>query len=162
MIAVKLPELRLNHALGGAVALLAGLAIWPWLVPPRAAARPLAAPQAAAPAPLLAALPELSTYAAIVERPLFTPSRRAPPGAAAAAPGPSIESRYRLVGIMGAGATRKAFVAEGAHRAEIAEGDLFDGWTVKEIGRDRVLLTSPAGEAALKLSRAPPEPAKAQ
>jgi hypothetical protein len=88
---------------------------------------------------------------AIVERPLFTPSRRPAPGVSAISP--TIESRYRLVGIMGNGAKRKAFVAEGPRRTEITAGDRLDGWTVKEIGQDRVVLTSPAGEAVLKLTR---------
>lgn len=162
MIAIRLSELRLNHALGGAAVLFAGIALWPWLVPPTPSVRPLATPQASAPPPALTPLPALGTYAAIVERPLFSPSRRPPPGVTAAAPGPSIESRYRLIGIIGDGAKRKAFVTAGTRRAEIGEGDSFDGWTVKEIRQDRVLLTSSAGTAALKLSHAPPEPAKAQ
>jgi hypothetical protein len=156
--ALRLPVLRSNHALGGAAVLLAGLAVWPWLVPPTPATRPLATPQASAPAPLLAPLPPLTTFVAIVERPLFAPSRRPPPGAAAI--GPSIESRYRLLGIVGSGPEKKAFIAEGAHRGEIAEGDTLDGWTVKEIAQDRVLLSSPAGDASLKLKPAASEPAK--
>jgi hypothetical protein len=162
VIALRLPALRLDHALGAAAIALAGIAIWPWLVPPTPAIRPLALPQASAPSPSLVPLQPLATYAAIVERPLFAPSRRPPPGAPAAGLGPSIESRYRLIGIVGAGAKRNAFIADGARRTQIAEGDTLDGWTVKKIDQDRVLLTSPAGDAALRLSRAPPEPAKAQ
>ena len=160
MTALRLPVLRRNHMLGGVAVLLTGLAIWPWLVPPTPATRPLAAPQTSAPARLLAPLPPLTTFVAIVERPLFAPSRRPPPGAAAI--GPSIESRYRLLGIVGSGPKKKAFIAEGAHRSEITEGDTLDGWTVKEIAQDRVLLSSPAGDASLKLKPAAAEPAKPQ
>ncbi len=159
MIRLALPALRFNHALGAATIFFAALAVWPWLFLPVPATRPLAAPSASAPAPALASLPPLASFAAIVERPLFSPSRRAPPGAMAAL-GASIESRYRLIGIVATGPKKTAFVAEGARRLEIAAGDTLDGWTVSEIGQDRVRLTSPAGEAALKLAPAAAEPQK--
>lgn len=162
MIALRLPALRLNSALTVTAILLAALALWPWLVPPRPAMRPRAAPHGAAPPPTLAPLPPLTSYAAVVERPLFSPSRRAPRGAVAAGLGPPIEGRYRLAGIIGTGPRRKAFIADGPRHLEIAEGDMLDGWAVKQIGQDRVLLQSAAGDAVLKLGRAPPEPAKVQ
>jgi type II secretory pathway component PulC len=65
-----------------------------------------------------------------------------------------------LVGIIAAGPKKKALVAEGARRVEIAEGDTLDGWTVTAIGKDRVTLTSPTGEAALKLAPAAEEAKK--
>ena len=156
-----LPALRLNHALGSAALLFAALAAWPWLSPPLPATRPIAAPSAGTPAPSLISLAPLASYAAIVERPLFSPSRRPPPGAAAAL-GASIEGRYRLLGIVATGPKKSAFIAEGARRLEIDAGQTLDGWTVKEIGSDSVTLTSPTGEATLKLSPAAPEAAKPQ
>jgi hypothetical protein len=156
VIAVRLPTLRLNHVFGALAAVFAAVAIWPWLVPPIPASHPTVEPSMVAPALSPDNLPGLAAYAAIVERPLFVPSRRPPPAVTS-----SIEGRYRLLGIVGAGAKRRAFVADGARRIEIGEGDAIDGWTVKEIEQDRVLLTSPAGEAAaLKLARAAPEPTK--
>jgi len=131
-------------------------------VPPVPTVRAAAAPQSTAPAPAVPALPAIGKYAAIVERPLFAPSRRAPPGAAPAAMGSAIEGRYRLVGIMGTGSARKAFVTDGARRVEIAEGGALDSWTVKEIAQDRVLLRSGTGDAVLKLNRTAAEPAKVQ
>jgi hypothetical protein len=160
-LTARLPAPRLDHALGAVTIVCAVLAVWPWLSPPVPTTRLPAAQPANAPAPAPAALPPLASYSAIVERPLFNPSRRPPPGVAAAL-GPSIESRIRLLGIVATGPKRKAYVAEGASRVEIAEGDTLDGWTVKQIGQDRVLLTSPAGEASLKLKPAAPEPQKAQ
>jgi hypothetical protein len=160
MMSLRLAPPRPNHLLWGASVLLAGLAIWPWLVPPAPSVRALVVPQASAPPPQLPALPAITKYAAIVERPLFAPSRRAPAGAAPAALGSAIEGRYRLVGILGTGPTRKAFVADGARRAEIAEGGMLGGWTVTQIGQDRVMLRSAAGEAVLKLNRTASEPAK--
>jgi hypothetical protein len=159
MIALRLPAFRLNHALAAGVIAFAGVAVWPWLVPPLPATRPLAAPQGGAAAPALTALPAIGTYAAVVERPLFAPSRRAPAGVSSMSP--PIESRYRLVGVFATGAKRKAYVTEGTRRTEIVEGDTLDGWTVKQIGQDRVLLVSAAGQASLKLARiTAPEAAK--
>jgi hypothetical protein len=161
VIPARLAALRVNHALSAAAAAFGLVAIWPWLVPPIPAVRPIVATQAGAPGPSLLALSPLASYAAVVGRPLFTPSRRAPPGAAISAL-ESFNGRYRLIGIVGTAAKRRAFIAEGNRHSEIVEGDLLDGWTVKQIAQDRVLLTSPAGEAVMKLSRGTPEPAKAQ
>jgi hypothetical protein len=156
VIAVRLPAPRLNHVLSALAAVFVALAIWPWLVPPMPTSRPSVGPSMVAPGPSPTNLPGLAAYAAIVERPLFVPSRRPPPDVTS-----SIEGRYRLLGIVGAGAKRRAFVADGTRRIEVGEGDAIDGWTVKEIEQDRVLLTSPAGDAAaLKLARAAPEPVK--
>jgi hypothetical protein len=161
MIRAPFAASRLNQALGTAALVFAGIAAWPWLVPPIPAVRAAASPPAQATAPALPSLPPLASYATIVERPLFSPSRRPALGARTAL-GPSIESRYRLVGIIAAGPKKKALVAEGARRVEIAEGDTLDGWTVAAIGKDRVTLTSPTGEAALKLSPAAEEVKKPQ
>jgi hypothetical protein len=159
MIGLSFPALRLNQTLVAAALVFAGIAAWPWLMPPVPTVRPLASPPSQATAPAQPSLPPLASYAAIVERPLFSPSRRPAPGARVAL-GPSIESRYRLVGIIAAGSKKKAFVAEGARRVEIAEGDTLDGWTVTGIGKDRVTLTSPTGEATLKLAPATAEEVK--
>lgn len=162
MTQLALPALRLNHALGSTAIFFAALAAWPWLFAPVPATRPLAAPTESPSAPTLAPLPPLTSFAAIVQRPLFLPSRRPPPGPTGTL-GASIESRYRLVGIVATGPKKKAFVAEGTRRLEIAQGDTLDGWTVGEIGQDRVRLTSPAGEAMLKLVPAAVEvPKKSQ
>ena len=157
MIALRLSAARPSHVLGALALVLAAVAIWPWLVPPVPGAKPLAAVQANAPAPALAPLPPLASYAAVVERPLFSPSRRPAPGTSAAA-GPSVESRYRLLGVVATGPRKKAFIADGSRRLDITEGDALEGWTVKTIRPDSVILTSPAGEAALKMKPAAAEP----
>jgi hypothetical protein len=153
--------LRLDHALAAGALCFAAFAVWPWLVPPIPETRSLATPPAAAAAPTLAALPPLASFAAIVERPLFSPSRR-PAANAPAAAAPAAESRYRLVGIVASGTKKTAFIADNGRRAQIGVGDAFDGWTVKEIGQDRITLASPSGEMVLKLKPAPAEPAKSQ
>ena len=156
MIAIRMPALRLNHLLGGAAAACAAIAAWPWLSPPVPATRPLTAASVSAPAPALAALPPLTNFSAIVERPLFSPSRRPPPGAATA--GPSVASHYRLLGVVATGAKRRAFLSDGTRHVDVAEGERLDDWTVKQIGTDSVLLSSSEGEAVLKLKPAAAEP----
>jgi hypothetical protein len=158
VIAARFSGLRLNHALGAATIFFIALAIWPWLVPLAPSAPTAAAPATVRPVPLPVDLPPQTAFAAIVERPLFAPARRPQPGAGA----PSSDGRYRLLGIVGTGALRKAFIADGSRRIEIGQGQTFDGWTVKEIGQDQVLLTSRAGDMALKLKPAATDPAKPQ
>jgi hypothetical protein len=162
VIATRVPALRLNHLLGGTAAVCAVIAIWPWLSPPVPATRPLVVVPASAPAPTIATLPPLASFSAIVERPLFSPSRRPTPGANAAA-GPLVASRYQLLGIVATGPKKRAFFADGARHVDIAEGERLDGWIVKQIGADSVLLSSPEGEAVLRLKPAAAEsPAKPQ
>jgi Type II secretion system protein C len=139
--------LRLDHALTAGALCFAALAVWPWLVPPIPETRPPATPPAAP--------------AATVERPLFSPARR-PAANAPATAAPAAESRYRLVGVVVSGMKKTAFIADNGRRTQIGVGDAFDGWTVKEIGQDRVTLASPSGEMVLKLKPAPTELAKPQ
>ena len=153
--------LRLDHALTAGALCFVALAVWPWLVPPIPETRPLATPPTAPAAPPLTALPPLVSFAATVERPLFSPSRR-PAANAPTTAAPAAESRYRLVGIVASGTKKTAFIADGGRRAQIGVGDAFDGWTVKEIGQNRVTLASPSGEMVLKLKSTPVEPAKPQ
>jgi general secretion pathway protein N len=153
---IALPAPRRDHGLAALAVLFAGVAGWPWLISPNVPDRP-AASQAAPAAPTVAALPPLTSFAAIVERPLFAPTRRPDPARTGPA-GPAIETRYRLLGLMSAGRDRKALIADGARRFELKEGDALDGWTVTHVEQDRLVLSSPAGQAVLKLSTAAAKP----
>lgn len=144
----------LNLAFAGAAFLLAGLAIWPWVAPPEASGRAAEAGSTTPPPPAILDLPSLTTFQSVFERPLFTPSRRPPADAKAPAVGIGVAERYRLLGLMTAGQARRALLAEGARRFEIAEGAALDGWVVARIEQDRVVLSSPSGEAELRLQRA--------
>jgi hypothetical protein len=131
--------------LGGATALMAALALAPWIAGgPTAPTLPHAPGEAAV--PRLAALPPFAAYAEIAARPLFLPSRR--PNAEAAAAG--IETRYRLLGIVIAGSERHALLAPvaGGPGIELAPGGSLDGWKAARIEADSVVLTSPAGHDA--------------
>lgn len=146
----RLPALRLDHLLGAALTLFAVLAVSPWLVPDAGSA-----PRAEKPAPQapqLAALPPQAAFSAIVDRPLFSPTRRPVPGSASGNAA-GIEARYRLLGLVVSESVRRAWLADGTRHFELGEGDKLDGWTVARIEQDRLVLTSPAGEAVLGLRR---------
>ena len=151
MKAPALLPLQLNHLLGAAAAVLIVMAVWPWVRSP-AAVRTAAAPndQSVA-APALAVLPPLARFSVIGERPLFAASRRPSPGEKAGPAGPGIEQRYRLLGIIDAGTSRRALLAEGKRRFTIAEGAVLEGWTVAHIEHERIVLSSPGSEAVLLL-----------
>jgi hypothetical protein len=142
--------LRANHLLGTAAAALVVLAVWPWVQSPSAANPNRPASNTGAAAPAIAPLPPVARFAAIAERPLFSPSRRPVPGEKAAPAGPGIEQRYHLLGLVTVGDTKRALLSEGKRRLVIPEGALLEGWRV-HIEHDRVVLTSSAGEAVLPM-----------
>ena len=167
MSALSLPNLRLNHLLGAIAAALIALVIWPWLQSPSSAQAPGTTDDAVASSPALPTLQPLARFAAIAERPLFSSSRRPAPGEKAAPAGPGIEQRYHLLGLINTGDTRRALLSEGKRRFAIAEGAALEGWTVTRIEHDRVVLSSPAGQALLLLQPTagegwvdPPPPAR--
>jgi hypothetical protein len=149
-----LSTLGLNHVLAAVALSIAVLALWPWVVsPPLPTLRAQNATEAAKPS-TLTALPPLLSFAAIGDRPLFSPSRRPAQTATPATTDAGIESRYRLIGLVATEATRRAWIAEGTRHFEIGEGDMLDGWKVVRVDRDQLLLSSPAGQATLTLRRA--------
>ena len=146
----------LTLLLASAAAFLAAAAIWPWL-PSATASRPTAeTARPAADSGAIAGLPPLASFAATVERPLFSPSRRPATADRQAPPGTNIEIRYRLQGLVTAGHERRALLKEaaGQRRLEVGEGDAVEGWIVKRIEQDRLVLSSSTGEATLTLGRA--------
>ena len=154
MSALTLPSLRLDHVLGAAAAVFLLLLVWPWLQSPPAVQTAAAPNEQPAPAPELSAMPPVARFSAISERPLFSPSRRPVVGEKAAPTGPGIEQRYRLLGLLNTGDTRRALLAEGKRRFAIAEGAMLEGWRIARIEHDRIVLSSPAGEAVLHLQSA--------
>ena len=153
MTALSLPSRRLDHVLGGAAALLIVLLVWPWLQSP-SAVRAEPPRELSAAAPELSPMPPLARFSVIGERPLFSSSRRPVPGDKAAPAGPGIEQRYRLLGILTTGESRRALLAEGKRRFALSEGTMLEGWRIAHIEHDRIVLSSPAGEAVLQLQPA--------
>jgi len=145
---------RGDQILAGAAVLLLAVAVWPWIMPSSVPRAPDQALQSPGEVPALAPMPPFAAFAASIERPLFTPSRRPPPDTSAAPSSQGPAARYRLVGLMAVGNSRRALLVEGDRRFEIAEGAVLDGWAVTRIEQDRVVLSSRLGsEVMLMLPR---------
>ena len=142
-------------ALVAATLLLAGAAVWPWLPSGPASAEAVAPASRASEGAAVPDLPPLANLASIAQRPLFSPSRRPATIEKPAAAPAGFSGRYRLVGLIAAGGHRRALLAEGTHTVEIGEGEALDGWAVKRIEQDRLVLSSAAGETVLTLHAAP-------
>lgn len=128
--------------------------------PPVAA--PAAAPAAAAPLPpepAAAALPPLGAYADVVQRPLFAPTRRPPPPEAAQDLLGAAEG-FALLGTVIADDRRSALIRYGRppRLARLGEGQAVEGWTVRTILPDRVLLEHGATRRELTLRDRPGAP----
>jgi len=149
--------LRPDHALLAVAVLLGALALWPFL--PARDPAPLRPAAAAAEPPTLAVLPPIGQFAAIAERPLFSPSRRPVAVEKSGVVAGGLATRYRVLGVMSVGHEQRALLIEGTHRRELGIGDRLEGYTVARIEQDRVVLTSPAGEAVLLLRPAADPPA---
>ena len=132
-------------AFAATIAILLGLAVWPWArwaarTPDRLGA--IAATQPALPAPL----PPLDAFREIADRPLFTPDRRPPARAR-----PVVSQDLRLEGVVVIGTQKRAIIKQADGRtARVGEGETVGDWTVRQIERDRVVLV--AGDRRLDLT----------
>ena len=99
-------------------------------------------------------LPPLATLSAVTERPLFAHNRRPLPPPAAPVQAADLSS-YALAGITVAGAQRTALVRHGMPPVitPLTEGQEIDGWTVRQIGDDRIVLREAGTDAMLFLYR---------
>jgi hypothetical protein len=148
--------LNRKHVFAGAAVILVLLAALPWFAPVAEPRPPADNHAASANGPAVAALPAPSVFSGVVDRPLFTPSRR--PAAREAQPAAgNAGSRYRLIGVVNVGDTRRVWLSDGTRNFQIGENEAVDGWTVKRIEAERAILVGPAGELVLKLRRATDE-----
>jgi hypothetical protein len=104
-----------------------------------------------------AAASSAGTYPAIAEHPLFYPTRRpwAPPPATETAPaqtGPAPLANYILGGVVITNANRVALLKSSntAKTIALTEGRELDGWTLREIDRERLRFES--GSATYEMS----------
>jgi hypothetical protein len=125
------------------------------------AERPLAAATPAVPTLSLPALeepalvvPPLAAYAPVVERPLFSPTRR-PPVAAAPSPAvaPARGGELTLRGVVLSPHKRIALIeTEGAPEPRwLAEGETLQGWTVEEVHAGHIVLSDAGATRQLAL-----------
>jgi hypothetical protein len=151
-------------ALAGLALLCAGLAgvVYRELADPLAERSDApAAPAAAGVSPLPSAdaafaLPPISSYAEIVERPLLSPNRRPAQTAGQDTP-------FTVTGIIVSPGMRSAVVTHGTPpiMSRVVEGQEIDGWTVQSIRSDHIILARGTAQAELKLvdkSTAAPAP----
>ncbi len=93
-------------------------------------------------------LPPIETFAEIVERPMFIPSRRPiPPEEKAIEAGPqAVQGLFTLLGIVISSGERMAIMQRNKTKEvlRVVEGQEIDRWRVDEILMDRVVLRSEA------------------
>jgi len=101
-------------------------------------------------------IPPVVVYRDIVERPLFSDSRRPPDKAAAAvaaAPGEQLGAKWKLTGIVVAGENSFVHVAgvRDHETVRLQAGMPLDGWKLEQINTDHVVFSSAGRSAILKL-----------
>lgn len=133
----------LTLILGG---VLLAIALAPWLIPASrlvdGSSLPAATRSEASAPPPLAPQP-IEAYAATVERPLFTATRRAAPASLAPAERTTglILGRYRLTGVIVTPRKRSILLASAGNRTQtVVLGEAIDGWTLRSVERDRIVL----------------------
>ena len=105
-----------------------------------------------------AAMPSRATFTAIVERPLFSPSRRPPVEGVAVESIPTLD--VSLFGIVISTGEPSAIVkpGSGGDPVRVTEGETMSGWTVARIEADRILVQHGAAERELLLDFSAPAP----
>jgi hypothetical protein len=110
-----------------------------------------------------AGIPEPSpdALAEVVERPVFSATRRPPSGQASATTGAAARPQsfeLELTGVVVTGRQRLALVTQKgtAETVQLKEGDTYRGWTVDEIGAGFVVLRARGREQVVYLSYRPP------
>lgn len=104
------------------------------------------------------AMPEKARFAAIVERPLFSPSRRPHSEEPALVPTPTLD--FSLSGIVISTGEPFALIKSGAggDPVRMKQGEEISGWTVGRIESDRILVRHGRTERELLLDFAAPAP----
>ena len=127
-------------------------------LPSTRAAAPAAAPAAdpvAPAAPASFAVPDRGSLAVIVERPVFSESRR--PSVSDEGPAPTLD--FMLVGVVISDRESSAIV-QSSHGAvqRLAEGEEVNGWIVVDIAPDHIVVRHDATEAEMPLDYSAPAP----
>jgi hypothetical protein len=113
----------------------------------------------AAPTVTRQAMPERASFAVIIERPLFSSSRR--PQGEQTMPETTPRLDFRLSGIVTSANVPVALVKLGAGGGDpmgVKEGETISGWTVARIESDRILVRHDVMERELLLDFAAPAP----
>jgi hypothetical protein len=105
-------------------------------------------------------MPPVRAYTEVVERPLFSETRR-PSVDSPTAPVDPRSSAFTLVGTIISAHERRALIEHGQppHLERLIEGQDIDGWSVETIGTDRVILTRADARLEVKVKDEPGPPA---
>jgi hypothetical protein len=108
--------------------------------------------------PAIPSMPDRSTLAIILERPLFAQGRRPSDGATGSRQATSID--FTLAGVVIFGDERSALIRPAAGEAirQLKIGENVGGWTLKEVALDRVIVRRGTTEAEVFLDYAAPAP----
>jgi hypothetical protein len=106
------------------------------------------------------AMPPFRSFAEVTERPLFSPTRRPLPDAAASAV--SEASPSRLVGIVIGQSARVALVEVGQPPSieRVTEGGRIGSWTIERILPDRIIVLTAGSRTEIKPELSPGEASK--
>lgn len=128
-------------------------------VSPRAAATPRTAPAAAAPAPPTFAMPPIRQYREVLDRPLFSRSRRPNLGAE---DGAEPVTSLTLIGIIISPGNRLALLEYGSppKLVRVGVGQAIAGWTISQIEPEAVLVRQGDTVARVKPRDLPPNGAE--
>ncbi len=138
-------------------ALLVAALAWPW-------ALPLSETAASKPAPATAThtvasnLPPLAEFSATRQRPLFTATRRPTPDADPDTAAGLILGRYRLQGVVMAGARRLVLLTPdgGGQMLQLGEGSKLDHWTIESIAPELMTLRDGDRREVIPLGKTSP------
>jgi hypothetical protein len=105
-------------------------------------------------------MPPIRAYTEVLERPLFSETRR-PSVDSPAAPVDPRSSAFNLVGTIISANERHALIEHGQppHLERVSEGQDIDGWAVESIRNDRVILTRAEAKLEVKVKDEPGPPA---
>jgi hypothetical protein len=118
-----------------------------------APAKPSVAPQDAAPEAMSFTMPARAAYIEVLERPPFSETRRPAPPLAAAGAARDQPLAASVIGTILSADGARALIAHGepARLGRFAEGQDIEGWTVKSIVQDKVVLTRGGATIELKV-----------
>jgi len=104
------------------------------------------------------AMPERARFAAIVERPVFSPTRRPPSEGTTETAAPTLD--FSLFGVVNSAGEQSALIkpSTGGEPVRVKEGEKVSGWTVARIASDRILVRHDTMERELLLDFAAPAP----
>ncbi len=132
--------------------LAAGAAV-PWALSPANWSPPPSPASAGAVPPAIPPARAAESFTDMIERPLFTASRRPAPAAAEPDAGDLLLGRYRLSGVVVTPTRRIVLLreADSGKTLRVAQGESVGGWLVADVTRARIVLESKDDRRVIRL-----------